>query len=618
MKVLAVICAFSALLAQASAAVTPLFERNSAPVGWVKSAPAAPNAKVHFHVAIQQENLDVLEKTFWEVSNPESDNFQNFMTTEEIQSLVAPKPEKRDVVFKWLKEHGVNKYDDFIDSVEGWATVAQAEKMFGAKFYEFVNVDTGKKLIKAFGQVSIDSEVHDVIDAVHSISEFPMPKYGMRKKAPKGFKAPIENDAVIPQTIWNMYSMPTDIPSGTSSIGQAVAEWEDQMFSPDDLTAYGKSVGVNIPAVDPSRIIGTNDPSQPGDESTLDIQFIGGVNPSGTNWFWIEGDDVWLYGFAVHFMNTTTVPDVVSISYGWWEGDQCEDGIGGAECQKYGVDTVGYVNRVNTEFQKIGARGISLFVSSGDSGCHTRSDGGCDMPHTLADFPASSPYVTSVGGTEVTDPEVFFDASVAPICGDKTANYSCIKSGTEVAVDVTRSFFTSGGGFSNISKALPFAADVVGAYLKSGAKNLPPSSYFNATGRAYPDVAAIGHNGYILEGGQQSLIGGTSQSSPTFAAVAALLNDAFKQKTGKPFGYMNQILYAAYKADSTTFQDVVTGDNICTEDGCSPTCVGFSCTKGWDAVTGLGTPNYAQMLKYINSVADKVVARRSQNKMYSA
>jgi len=263
----------------------------------------------------------------------------------------------------------------------------------------------------------------------------------------------------------------------------------------------------------------------------------------------------------------------------------------------------------------MGARGISIFVSSGDSGCHTRSDGGCEMPHTLADFPASSPYVTSVGGTEVSDPETFFDASVAPVCGDKTLNYTCIKSGTEVAVDVTRSFFTSGGGFSNISKALPFAADVVSAYLKSGTV-MPPASYFNRTGRAYPDVAAIGHNGYILDGGAAELIGGTSQSSPTFAAVAAYLADAFKAKTGKSFGYMNQILYAAYKADPTTFQDVISGDNICTEDGCAPTCVGFTCTKGWDPVTGLGTPNYAQMLKYINSVADKVNARRS-SKMYN-
>jgi len=616
MKVLAVVAAFSALLAQASAGLTPLFERNSVPQGWVKSAPAAPNAKVHFHLALTQQNLDVLEKTFWEVSNPEHENFQNFMTADEIQRLVAPKPENREVVMNWLKDHNVKQYNDFIDSVEGWTTVAEAEKMFGARFYEFKNVNTGKKLIKAFGQVSIEKEVHDVIDAVHAISEFPMPRYTNKKKVPKGVEV-TETDAVIPQTIWNMYSMPTNIPSGTSSIGQGVAEWEDQFFDPKDLAAYGKSVGVNVPAVDPSRIIGDNDPTNPGDESSLDIQFVGGVNPSGTNWFWIEGDDVWLYGFATHFMNTTTVPDIISISYGWWEGDQCEDGIGGAECQKYGVDTVGYVNRVNAEFQKIGVRGTSLFVSSGDSGCHTRSDGECQMPHTLADFPASSPYVTSVGATEVTDPESYFPASTAPVCGDKTLNYSCIESGTEVAVDVNRAFFTSGGGFSNISKALPFAADVVSAYLKSGTK-LPPDSYFNHSGRAYPDVAAIGHNGYILEGGQAQLIGGTSQSAPTFAAVAALLADAFKTKTGKSFGYMNQILYAAFKADPTTFQDVTSGDNICTEDGCSPSCVGFTCTKGWDAVTGLGTPNYAQMLKYINSVADKVNARRNGNKMYSS
>jgi len=615
MKVLAVLFAFTAFLAHASASLTPLFERHSVPQGWVKAARAEPSAKVHFHVAIQQQNLDVLEKIFWEVSDPEHDNYLNFMSKDEILSLVAPKPEHRQTVISWLHEHGVKEFSDFVDSVEGWTTAANAEKMFGTEFYEFRNMETGKKVIKAFGQVAVDSEVHDAIDSVMSISEFPVPHYASRRKV--NLQDPIENDAVIPQTIWNMYSMPTNIPSGTSSIGQAVAEWEDQDFSPKDLSDYATSVGVMIPAVDSSHIVGKNDPSQPGDESSLDIQFIGGVNPSGTNWFWIEGDDAWLYGFAVHFLNTTSVPDVISVSYGWWEGDQCEDGIGGAECQKYNLTTVSYVQRVNTEFQKIGVAGTTIVVSSGDSGCHTRSDGGCQQPHTLADFPASSPYILSVGATEVTDPESFFDSSVAPVCADKTLNYSCIKSGTEVAVDVTRSFFTSGGGFSNISAALPFAADVVAAYLKSGTK-MPPASYFNATGRAYPDVAAIGHNGYILDGGEAQLIGGTSQSAPTFAAIVALLADSFKSKTGKSFGYINQLIYAAYKADPTTFTDVVVGDNICTEDGCAPTCVGFTCTKGWDPVTGLGTPNYASLLKYVNSVADKVVARRNKPNMYSA
>jgi len=596
----------------ASVTAAPLFHRHTVPAGWTKQVAAARNAKVHFHVALSQQNLDKLDKIFWEVSDPNHDNYQNFLTTEEIQSLVAPKESSRQAVMSWLESSGVTKINDFVDSIEAWTTVEVAEKMFGASFYEFQHQQSGAKVVKAFGQVSVPDNVHDVIDSVLGISSFPVPHLSSHLH-----DDPIENDAIIPQSIWSLYSMPTNISSGTSSIGQGVIEWEGQSFDPKDLSAYGTSVGIKIPAVPKAHIIGPNDPSQPGDESSLDIQFIGGVNPSGQNWFWIEGGTAWLYGFAVHFMNTTSVPDVISISYGWWEGDQCADGIGGDECQKYGLDTVGYVQRVNTEFQKFGVRGVSVFVSSGDSGAHTRSDGDCEQPRTLADFPGSSPYITSVGATQV-ESETFFDKSVAPVCGDSTLGYVCVKSGTEVAVNVSRSFFTSGGGFSNISQRLDYQADAVAAYLASGTP-LPPASYFNHTGRGYPDVSAVGHNGYILDGGQAGLIGGTSQSAPTFAAVAALLADAFKAKTGKSFGFMNPILYAAYKADPSTFIDITVGDNICTEDGCAPTCTGYTCAKGWDPVTGLGSPNYAQMLKYVNSVADKVVARRAnKNNLYAS
>jgi len=611
MKVLAVLFAFAALLASVTAA--PLFHRHVVPAGWTKQVHAKPNARVHFHVALSQQNLDKLDKIFWEVSDPNHDNYQNFLTTEEIQSLVAPKDSSRQAVMSWLESSGVTKIADFVDSIEAWTTVEVAEKMFETSFYEFQH-ESGQKVVKAFGQVSVPDNVHDVIDSVMGLSTFPVPHLGSHKKLRDD---PVENDAILPQTIWSLYSMPTNTSSGTSSIGQGVIEWEGQSFDPKDLAAFATSVGIKVPAVPKAHIVGPNDPTQPGDEASLDIQFIGGVNPSGQNWFWIEGGTAWLYGFAVHFLNTTTVPDIISISYGWWEGDQCEEGIGGDECQKYKVDTVGYVQRVNTEFQKFGVRGVSVFVSSGDSGAHTRSDGECQMPRTLADFPGSSPYITSVGATQV-ESETFFDPSIAPVCSDSTLGYTCVKSGTEVAVNVSRSYFTSGGGFSNISQRLSYQEDVVTAYLMSSVP-LPPASYFNHTGRGYPDVSAVGHNGYIINGGSAELIGGTSQSSPTFAGVAALLADAFKAKTGKSFGFMNPILYAAYKADPTTFIDITVGDNICTEDGCAPTCTGYTCAKGWDPVTGLGSPNFAQMLKYVNSVADKVVARRAnKNNLYAS
>jgi len=58
-------------------------------------------------------------------------------------------------------------------------------------------------------------------------------------------------------------------------------------------------------------------------------------------------------------------------------------------------------------------------------------------------------------------------------------------------------------------------------------------------------------------------------------------------------------------AHPQAFNDITTGDNICTEDGCSSSCYGFHCSKGWDPVTGLGSPVYPEMLNYIKKTVTK-------------
>lgn len=88
------------------------------------------------------------------------------------------------------------------------------------------------------------------------------------------------------------------------------------------MIIFGKDVAVDVLPI--QNIVGNNTPSYTatGLESSLDVQVLGGINPAAVPWFWIEDDWYWLYDFAVHFVNTAAVPDVVSISYGWWEGDQ--------------------------------------------------------------------------------------------------------------------------------------------------------------------------------------------------------------------------------------------------------------------------------------------------------
>jgi len=116
----------------------------------------------------------------------------------------------------------------------------------------------------------------------------------------------------------------------------------------------------------------------------------------------------------------------------------------------------------------------------------------------------------------------------------------------------------------------------------------------------------------VLDNNRYILVGGTSQSAPTFAAIAALLAQAFKSKTGKSFGFLNPLLYQVWGQDKSAFIDITQGDNICGERGCFATCRGFNASAGWDAVTGLGSPNYKQLLTHVNAIADKYVARQQR------
>jgi len=217
-----------------------------------------------------------------------------------------------------------------------------------------------------------------------------------------------------------------------------------------------------------------------------------------------------------------------------------------------------------------------------------------------------------VGATQV-DAEVFFPKTVAPVCGNAALNLLCVRSGTERAVNQTRAYFTSGGGFGNFSAQPYYQRAAVASYLSQSRVPLPPQNMYNANGRGFPDVSAVGHNGLIVLGSNVDLVGGTSQAAPTFGAVLSLLNEEYMKLTGAPLGFVNPLIYEMADVQPNTFQDVVIGDNVCTEGGCAATCKGFYATIGWDPVTGLGTPNYANMLSYIQQFAQKLAAKRKMH-----
>jgi kumamolisin len=193
------------------------------------------------------------------------------------------------------------------------------------------------------------------------------------------------------------------------------------------------------------------------------------------------------------------------------------------------------VTALDDACQSAAALGVTITVASGDNGS---SDGMSDGGNHV-DFPASSPHVLACGGTELI------------------GSGSTISS--ETVWDDGAQGGATGGGFSTLFP-LPTWQSSVG---------------IAGSGRGVPDVAgdAAPESGYnILVDGQQEVVGGTSAVAPLWAALVALMN----QKKGSPVGFVNATLYA----DATDFHDITQGSNG-----------SYKAAKGWDACTGLGSPN---------------------------
>lgn len=123
---------------------------------------------------------------------------------------------------------------------------------------------------------------------------------------------------------------------------------------------------------------------------------------------------------------------------------------------------------------------------------------------------------------------------------------------------------------------------------------------YNRIGRGIPDVSAVGDNIVVVNQGFEGLSGGTSASTPVFAAILNRINEELLQAGKSPIGFANPALYRNPGMLHDITQGVSNPTGGAPETGCGT--LGFAAARGWDPVTGLGTPNYPAMLAYFMSV----------------
>ena len=142
----------------------------------------------------------------------------------------------------------------------------------------------------------------------------------------------------------------------------------------------------------------------------------------------------------------------------------------------------------------------------------------------------------------------------------------------------------------NFPCSSPYVTAVGGTAFLKNSKKLPNTTFFNQSGRGYPDISAVCNhfwivNNYIPVPG----VMGTSASTPTVAGIVSLINDVRLQNNKPPMGFLNPFLYS----NANSLYDPTTGYN----EGCGEPDRGFYAMKGWDPVTGCGTPNYPALVE---------------------
>jgi subtilase family serine protease len=214
-------------------------------------------------------------------------------------------------------------------------------------------------------------------------------------------------------------------------------------------------------------------------------------------------------------------------------------------------------------FERAKSKGITLVAGSGDFGATNLLCDGTLATVPAAATPASDPDVTAVGGTLLT----IIPASGAWMGETAWNDTFGIKPGA------------SGGGFSSIYKRPGYQAPFIDG---NQARGLPDVSYSASASGA---TMIVLHSHFIA-------VFGTSGGVPQWAGIDALT----RQMAGHRQSQLNIRLYHLAKSDAygDAFHDVTTGNNSFAG------VAGFSAGPGWDAVTGLGTPDVAKLVPLLS------------------
>ena len=558
--------------------------------------------------AAQQADL---EKLLAAQQDPASPQYHHWLTPAQFGARFGMAQTDIDKVQTWLEQQGlaVERVAPSRNMIRLSGNVGQLEQAFRTEMHYYKT--SGETRFAPSTALSVPAAIAPTIRAVRNLSTFrPKPMHvktrGAFTSAQSGSNFLAPGDIAVTYDINPLYS------AGIDGTGQSIAIVGQSAIDPKDIENFQAAAGLTkkdpvmvlVPGSGSSTVVAGDE-----GESDLDIEWAGAIAKGATINFVYTGSSTNFNAFdAIQYAIEEDLANIISISYG-----ACETAVQNAN---FSIEDV---------FQQAAAQGQTILASSGDSGstaCYGDTNGLTQtQQNALAvNYPASSPYVTALGGTEISDADA------------TSSTYWVSASGSDVSTSAKRyipevvwndnsaqyGLSSSGGGASALFPKPSWQKGVAGI-PSDGKRDLPDVSLYSSPGlpgylfctsdksdwigtsSSGPAQAASCNNGFrdgTSGGNYLTVAGGTSFAAPIFAGMVALINQ--KQGWTEGQGLANTTLYKLASNSSTygsAFHDVTSGNNKCDAGTtyCGTTTGGFAAATGYDQATGLGSVDLANL-----------------------
>ena len=526
------------------------------------------------------EQQKALEELIADQHDPHSARYHQWLRPEDFGRQFGVSDHDLDKVVEWLAGHGLT-----VDEIPAGrrailfsGSLEQVESAFHAQIRAY---RVGGEMHYAN---AVDPEIPRALSgvvrgvvALHDFRSQPA-LAGVRPVAAPQYASGGGSSYMAPADFATIYDVAPLYQSAVDGTGQSVAVVARSNIKMSDVQTFRSYFG--LAANNPTVILNGTDPgilsSNEQTEATMDAEWAGAVAKSAAVKFVVSasGASDGANLSASYIVNHNVAP-VLTMSFGL-----CEASLGSSGNAW-----------INSLWQQAATQGITVLVSSGDSGA-----AGCDLDSAATashgagvNGLCSTPYSTCVGGTE------FNDKANASLYWSSTADSTTKESALQYIPETAwndsgimpggSQLWSTGGGASTV---YPKPAWQTG-------NGVPADGH-----RDVPDVSlnASTHDGYLIYmNGSLYAAGGTSAGAPSFASLMALVN----QKTGASQGNANPPLYKLagnqQSGGAAVFHDVATGSNTV------PGFTGFSAGPGYDLATGLGSVDGAVMVNHWTDAA---------------